>query len=194
VTLRRGQKLNFSFQFLPTGAALIEDKGTFVFDVEFAEEKTITLNVSGFSGGGAVVSLLPLYPNCTKQDDCTSIHEDLSCHAVPGRDKKWCVAPDPLMAFPSTSVGKTSRGTLSILNYGDKTLTIEAIKLDEKINGTQFRLLTDALSLPLTLEAGKTIEFDVEYKPINDKGEKNTFTIKSSTGTHVVTLLAPGNN
>jgi len=94
------------------------------------------------------------------------------------------VLTGPATAFPTTTIGSSSKKTLTL------TATQEVEVSSLASNSSQFTLGTPSPSLPATLTAGQTIQIPITFKPTGTGPQAATVTAETSTGTKVAFALS----
>lgn len=163
-----------------------EAQGTFVFEtnmqVDREEDKPSLLVVGTVKV--PLIELIPVYNPCTTNDDCTKIDSRLSCTEDTIGGNKICrqrANTTPILKFPLTSKGKTTKRTFMIRSTGDLPLQITQLDLDGT-SSPDFLVNVVGLKFPITLNPKEEKEITVEYTPSDDKEDKGQVIVTSNAG------------
>lgn len=173
-----GGTLTFTVAYDPKEADANTDTGLFTLVSDFALTNPPILRTVGQTSAPQI-ELLPVYPACQTDKDCEAFHPTLTCQSIKKRTGLWCKAAKPIISFPLAGRGDLRTRTFLIRNIGTSNLKVENVQLTSP-SSKDFRIVSQGLSLPLTLESGNEKEITVEYQPSDKEPDNGSIVVASN--------------
>jgi len=178
--------LTVRISYNPSDYPPAEDQGVFVLESNAQAERDEEKPQIKVSGRTAVplIELIPLYPPCQDDGVCKSIDSRLACVADPPSQQKLCrqnSKATPLLKFPLTSKGKTTRRTFLLRSKGELSLRVAQIQ-PGPTTSADYRVDLRGIQFPLLLNPGEEKEIAVEYTPSDDQEDQGKVEVISNAG------------